>query len=173
MARILPFRRGEAAGERGGRSDARADALFPSDARPADESLPGGEPDPEAERRRTLRRRAILFALVFVFVLGSAAAAFGSRGWLEVRRARAELNALAADVEAKHEQVVALRKEVDRLKTDPSAIERVAREELGFSAKDEVTILLPPASQRGADGRVWLPPPAPKSTKKTADTPRD
>lgn len=174
MARILPFRRRreEAKAPRAG-WDARVDELFPSDARPADEPVPGQEPDPEVERKRRAQRLAVLFVLVFVFVLGCAATAFGSQGWLELRRARAELRSLTADVEVREARVEDLRREVQRLRTDPTTIARVAREDLGFSEPGEITILLPPRDRRGPNGKVWLPPPAPKRADRRSEAPRD
>ena len=169
MARILPFRRrGE--GPTGPRVpwDARADDLFPSDARPAADPIPGREPDPEAERGRRARRLALLFVVAFVFVLGCAAAAFGSSGWLALRRARAELADLTADVETRAARVEDLRRDVQRLKTDPTTIVRIAREDLGFAEPGEITILLPPRERRGPNGGVWLPPVAPKRPDRPA-----
>jgi len=124
-------------------TDARP-ASFPSDAAAnADGTRAGAAPDPEIERKRIRKQRGAVFALVVLFLGGTAAAFFGDRGYLDVRRQRASLRELS-EAHAEHlKRVEALKREVDRLKSDPAAVERVAREELGYVAKGELVLLLP------------------------------
>ncbi len=169
MGRLVQFRRRGRAP-----SDARADTLFPSDACPAEEPAPGKVPDPDAERRRRFRQRMVGFVVAAAFVGGSAAALVGSRGYLDVRRSREELAILRQETDKKQADVTLLKKEVDRLKSDPLALERIAREELGFARPGEVTILLPFEEDRGPGARLLFPPPALKKTRGGApDVPRD
>jgi cell division protein FtsB len=123
--------------------DARA-ALFPSDACASEEvARAAGTPDPEIERKQTRRQRRIVFGLAVVFLGGTAAALFGNRGELDVQRQRVRLREMQ-EANAEHlARVQALRREVERLKTDPFAVERIAREDLGYVAKNELTLLLP------------------------------
>jgi cell division protein FtsB len=155
MGKLIRFQRKAKA------EDAAARPLFPpfqsgaSDARPAsfksdaatsaDSPRPGTGPDPEIAKKRLRRRRAVILALVLVFVGGTAAAFFGDRGYLDVRRQRQQYEELKVVHDARVKRVEALRKEIDRLNADPSALERIAREDLGFSAKGEITLLLPGA----------------------------
>jgi cell division protein FtsB len=161
MGNLIRFRRKAKA------KDESARPLFPpfqsgtTDARPAsfgsdacaslDGARVGATPDPEIERRKVRKQRGAVIALATLFVGGSAAALFGDRGYLDVRRQRLHYDELAAIHEARLKRVDALRREIDRLKDDPSAIERIAREDLGFVAKDEITLLLPGDPGRAHD----------------------
>ncbi len=167
MGKLLHFRRRKRAP-----SDARPDTLFPSDARPAEEPAPGRAPDPERERRKRLFHSMLALFLGTIFVAGSIAALIGNHGYLGLRRIRQEQAQVQADVDRKLAEVTELRKDVERLKTDPRAVERIAREDLGFVKPGEVTFLLPEQRDRAPGDRLILPPPALRSTKpKTADTP--
>jgi cell division protein FtsB len=123
--------------------DARAQS-FPTDACVSEEvARAAGTPDPEIERRQIRRQRRILVVLAVVFLGGTAAALFGNRGELDVQRQRVRLREMQ-DANTEHlARVQALRREVERLKSDPFAVERIAREDLGYVAKGEITLLLP------------------------------
>ena len=121
---------------------------------------PGRRQGPRASRKQVRRQRGLIFALFVVFAGGIAAALFGDHGYLDGERQRlahAELKAVHAQRLAR---VDALRHEIDRLRDDPSAIERIAREDLGFVAKDEITLLLPGLDAKTGSGIV----PAVRST---------
>ena len=153
MGKLIRFRR------KGKAKDAAARALFPPftsgapDARPAsftsdactseDVTRPGTTPDPEIGRRQVRKQRRIIVALVIVFLGGTAAALFGNRGELDVQRQRVRLREMQEANAANLRRVQALRHEVNRLKTDAFAVERIAREDLGYVAKHEITLLLP------------------------------
>jgi cell division protein FtsB len=137
--------------------DARAQS-FPSDACASEEvARAAGTPDPEIERRQTRRQRRILVALAVVFLGGTAAALFGNRGELDVQRQLVRFREMQ-EANAEHlARVQALRREVERLKKDPFAVERIAREDLGYVARGELTLLLPgedPVKARGVDAKT-------------------
>jgi cell division protein FtsB len=135
-----------------GATDARP-ASFQSDASASTEGVrPGASPDPELERKKLRKQRGAVAALVLVFLGGTAAVFFGDHGYLDVRRQRHRYNELKAVHEARLQRVEALRREIDRLKDDPSAIERIAREDLGYVAKNELTLLLPGDDPEGPHG---------------------
>jgi cell division protein FtsB len=138
-------------------TDARP-SLFSSDASSALETpVPGRTPDPEIERRKVRHQRTAILALVIVFLGGTAAALFGDRGYLDVQRVRAQERELRDAHAARLVRVEALRRDVDRMRTDPTAIERIAREDLGFAAPGEITLLLPgddPGGRRGLDAKT-------------------
>ena len=77
-----------------------------------------------------------LFALVVHTV-------FGERGYLGLRSQRGEYERLRQEVQKLEEENQQLKEEIKALKTDPSAIERVAREELKMVKPGEVVITLP------------------------------
>ena len=166
MGKLIRFRRkGKAKDEAAralfppfhfGAPDARS-ASFPSDACASEEGARmGATPDPAIERKKVRKQRGLIVALVIVFVGGTAAALFGDHGYLDVTRQRLHFRELR-DAHAAHlQRVVALWHEVDRLKTDPSAVERIAREDLGYVARGELTLLLPgddPGRARGLDAK--------------------
>jgi cell division protein FtsB len=134
-------------------TDARPSS-FKSDAATSDDGVRlGAQRDPEIERKKTRKQRSAVVALVLVFVGGTAAALFGDRGYLDVRRQQLRFSELKEANATRLKRVEALRHEIDRLNVDPSAVERIAREDLGFVAKDEITLLLPadPAEAPGLD----------------------
>ena len=140
MGKLVRFRREKKVGRA---TDARP-SLFASDASTTlDAPGSGRTPDPEIERRNVRRQRSAIVAFIIVFLGGTAAALFGARGDLDVERKRLEHRELDETHAARLARVEALRREVDRLRTDPTAVERIAREELGYVAPGEITLLLP------------------------------
>ena len=136
-----------------GTTDARPSS-FKSDAATSEHDVRLGAPrNPEIERKKIRNQRGLIVALVFVFLGGTAAALFGDRGYLDVRRQELRFQELRDMNTARLKRVEAIRHEIDRLKEDPSAVERIAREDLGFVAKDEITLLLP-ADPRDLDAKT-------------------
>lgn len=88
--------------------------------------LSGGQPP----RRR--RRRAIEYTLVFIGCLVIIQGLVGEKGLLTMLKARQQYRQLEASLEASKAENVRLREEARRLKEDPSAIEDLARRELGL-----------------------------------------
>jgi len=143
------------------RSDARPSRNLPSDAVPASDA-PAKTPDPALHRRRRLFRHGVLLVLAVLVATVTGAAVFGEHGYLAVRRSHEELARLASDVEETRVRVRDLTTEVGRLQKDPHAIERIAREQLGFAGKGEVTFLL--SGQEDQEGEDLAVTPAPKGT---------
>lgn len=65
---------------------------------------------------------------------------FGDRGLVELGHLKGERDRLRSDNHVLKEKNLALRREIERLKTDPAYIEHVARQELGMIGRDEVII---------------------------------
>ena len=95
-----------------------------------------------ADRANLPSRRSLLFFLIFVATALLANAIVGERGLIATRAAKRHAMALAAEIEAVQVQNDALREQAKRLRTDPKAIESVARDELGLMRKGELLILL-------------------------------
>ena len=166
MAKIIRFPR------RRRPEDRKARPLFPGlgggDARPAQfasdavphPDRPRGSEEAEADHARRLKRRrtSALAGLALVFVLGTLAAIFGERGYLDNRRQRADYKVRKVDVETHQARYNALRREVETLQRDPHAIERIAREDLEYADKGEVVLLLP--GPLDEDGRSAIVPSA-------------
>ena len=75
----------------------------------------------------------VLFNILLVII-------FGDRGLVEVNHLKGERDRLVRDNRELTEKNLALRREIERLKTDPAYIEHVARQELGMIGRDEVII---------------------------------
>jgi cell division protein FtsB len=83
-----------------------------------------------APRRR--RRRAIQYSLVLIGVLVIVEALVGDKGLLTMLKARQEYRTLEATLAGSRGENARLREEARRLREDPSAIEEIARRELGL-----------------------------------------
>ena len=89
------------------------------------------------------RPRATRFwshALVFAAAVLLANAVFGERGLMESVRARRAYAAAARELDAIRQANDRLRDEVRRLRSDPSAIEAVARRDLGLARPGEIVV---------------------------------
>lgn len=162
MGSLLFFRKPRGDEPKGRRaSDARLEEGVVSDAHTSEIAASCADADPEVERRRRLKRSVQLLAFLLVFLGGAAASLVGSHGYMDVRRSEKELEVLVADNEVKLGQVEELRAEVQRLRTDPLAVERIAREELGFIRPGELSFLLPKEEDRRAGATLALPDPPP------------
>lgn len=89
-------------------------------------------------RRRRLLNRLLMFATVVLLV----DALVGERGVVERMRARRQYQQEAASLEAMRRENAALRGKIERLRVDPSAIESVAREELGLIRPGELLFIV-------------------------------
>ena len=99
---------------------------------------------PAAGRRRLVHWLLLLFASIIV-VDGLV----GDRGLLAMLRARQEYDELAATIAHDRSENAHLREEARRLREDPSAIEEVARRDLGLIKPGETVFIVkdvkPPA----------------------------
>ncbi len=113
--------------------------------------------------------RSVLGAVVVGALLLLAGAGVKSYKDLATARAReAALEQAIADAEGRIEQ---LHGRIERLKSDPSTLERLAREELGMVRAGDVVIVLPPEagpSEPGATRPSPAPPPAPPAGPSSA-----
>lgn len=121
----------------------------------------GARPDGRQVRPASYVAISLVFSLlVFGFFLLSPS------GLLKVRKQRIQLAAMQADVEKLYAENLRLEEEVVALKTDPKAVEKIARETLNLVKPGEVVLLLP----EGWQARV-KPPVAPEGPA-SAPTPR-
>lgn len=93
-------------------------------------------------------RRIVHLLLLFVASLIVVDALVGDRGLLAMLRARHEYDQLASVIDRERAENAQLRDEARRLRDDPSAIEEVARRELGLIKPGEKVFIiktLPPA----------------------------
>jgi len=72
---------------------------------------------------------------------------FGTHGFLAMRRKNQEIRKVNSALEKLNKENAALDKDVQDLKTDPQAIRKIAREELGLAQPGEIIIKLPAPEQ--------------------------
>jgi cell division protein FtsB len=68
----------------------------------------------------------------------------GPHGFLAMRRTQQEMDRLRSDVQRLNRENTEMTDEAKSLKTDPQAIERIAREEMGLARPGELIFKLPP-----------------------------
>lgn len=89
-------------------------------------------------------RRRLLLAVVGLGLLALVVhTLFGEHGYLALRRQQQELQRLEGEIKRLEDENRRLTEEIHSLKTDPRAVERVAREELKMARPGEKVILLP------------------------------
>ncbi len=99
----------------------------------------------QAASARPRPLRSLLSAVVIFLLLVLATTSLA--GWRELERARGKERALAEEVTAREARIRALERRIERLRSDPVTLDRLAREDLGMVAPEDVVIILPePAS---------------------------
>ena len=110
------------------------DVAPPSPRRKAQAPAPSVSP---AKRRRTLQ-----MLLVFVTVVLVINALVGERGLTETLRARKQPQELVAAIDRLRAENARLKDEARRLRSDPSTIEALARQELGLIKPGEMLFIV-------------------------------
>lgn len=96
-----------------------------------------------ARERRQALRRATYLALTLAAAALTVRGIVGKRGLLAAHRSRTELARLDADVAKWRERNATLEGRIKALRDDPSTIESIARERLGWVRPGEFTFLFP------------------------------
>jgi cell division protein FtsB len=89
-----------------------------------------------------VRGRILNYVLAFVTVVLVVDALVGDKGFLETVRARRQYTEVANSLENLRQENDRLRESIRRLKEDPTAIESLAREELGLIRPGEVVFVV-------------------------------
>ena len=93
-----------------------------------------------------------------VSVLAFAYAIMGNNGYLELRRREAKNQELRLKAEELRQENKEILSEIRALKSDPKAIEKIAREELGMVKPGEVKITTNPDRQKPAPAQALVRP---------------
>jgi cell division protein FtsB len=111
-----------------------------------------GAPAPEGRtpnaKRPTRSRRIVHLLLIFVAAMIVVDGLVGDRGLLAMLRARQEGDQLSATIARERAENARLRDQARRLREDPTAIEEIARRELGLIKPGERVFIIkdvPPA----------------------------
>lgn len=89
-----------------------------------------------------LRRKAATLGSVIALIALVVGSLFGDRGILHLMDQRQRAEVLRQEIEELRAENSRLTSEIAALKTDPRAIERVAREQLGLARPGEVVFIL-------------------------------
>jgi len=92
------------------------------------------------DRPRTeayLRRRAFTLASIMALAALGVGSLFGDRGLLHLMAQKERAESLSREIDNLREENRKLAREIAALKTDPLAVERLAREELGLAGQGE------------------------------------
>jgi cell division protein FtsB len=114
------------------------------------ESRPSPKRRTPQPKHPTRNRRIVHWLLLFVAALIVVDGLVGERGLLAMLRARRDYDVLSASIARQRADNARLRDEARRLREDPSAIEEVARRELGLIKPGEKVFIikdLPAAKQ--------------------------
>jgi cell division protein FtsB len=87
--------------------------------------------------------RGLMGLLVLLLVVHDI---FGTHGFLAMRRTQSEIKKVEANLDRLNKENAELADQVKDLKTDPKAIERLARE-MGLAKTGEIIIMIPQSQQ--------------------------
>ncbi len=108
---------------------------------------------PPRRRARRWPRKILAWAALLFAGTTLIRALVGDRGLVAVWQHRGEVGAVERELEVLREQNENLRRDIRSLRSDPRAIEPIAREDLGYARPGEVVILFPRQSSPGAGQR--------------------
>ncbi len=89
---------------------------------------------------------------------------FGLHGVLAMRRAQQEATREQQQIDRINQENVQLQNRVNSLKTDPQAIERIAREQMGLARPGEYIFKIPPKTASGGSSDQPAQPGVPVKT---------
>ena len=96
------------------------------------------------------RMRAWVLGTAIALIALAVGSVFGDRGILNLLQKRREVDTLRAELEELRTENARLATEIAELRTSPRAIERLAREELGYARADETVFFV---REEGGPGR--------------------
>jgi cell division protein FtsB len=78
---------------------------------------------------------------------------FGSHGLLAMRRTQAQVQELRGEIDRLNQENTHLNKQVQALRSDPKAVERIAREEMGLARPGEMIFKIPESQDSQAPAK--------------------
>lgn len=98
--------------------------------------------DEQGRQETGLRRKAATLASLLTLIALIVGSLFGDRGMLRLVEQRERAQALEREIEALRVENARLAEEIRGLKSDPAAVEHLAREQLGLARPGEVVFLI-------------------------------
>ncbi len=111
------------------------------------------QPEPKSGFGAFLERHGRTMLGLFVLAL-FVHDVFGPHGFIAMRRTQREIDRVRKDLERLDKENVELGDQVRALKTDPRAIEKIAREDLQRAKPGEIIIRIPPSQQPAPDSHA-------------------
>jgi cell division protein FtsB len=90
--------------------------------------------------------RQILILALFALLVHDI---FGAHGFIAMRKTQKEIDRVREQIGKLNNENKSLSSQVNSLKTDPKAIERIAREEMGLARPGEIIYKLPDSAKPG------------------------
>jgi cell division protein FtsB len=91
---------------------------------------------------RMWRRRMLSYAAIAISFVLLVNALIGQNGYLDTLRARRESADLTEEIKRVNEETLRMRDDIQRLRTDPAALEEAARQQLRLSKPGETMIVI-------------------------------
>jgi cell division protein FtsB len=95
----------------------------------------------EEKKGASLKRKILLAAVGFFFLVLLISSLFGKKGLIEIYKARRSYQILLQEVQRLEAEKARLEGEIEDLKNNPQAVEREAREKLWLIRPDEKVIV--------------------------------
>jgi cell division protein FtsB len=95
----------------------------------------------EERKSPSLRKKLILAAVGFFFLVLLISSLFGKKGLIEIYRAKKKYGALVQEINRLETQKSKLVREIEDLEKNPLAVEKEAREKLGLMKPEEKVII--------------------------------
>jgi cell division protein FtsB len=95
----------------------------------------------EDRKGASLRRKILLAAVGFFFLVLLISSLFGKKGLIEIYKARRNYETLLQEVKSLEAEKARLEGEIEDLRNNPQAVEREAREKLWLIRPDEKVIV--------------------------------
>lgn len=121
----------------------------PVNIRPTEQETANGRLESFVEQLRSFWRRNLLWLLLAGLGLLILQDVFGTHGVLAMRRAQHEAVHEQEEIDRINQENIELQSRVKSLKTDPAAIERIAREQMGLARPGEYIFKIPPKTATG------------------------
>lgn len=97
----------------------------------------------QSQRFDSRYHRGAILALALICIALVVHEVFGEHGYLALRRQRKDFDALQQQIQQLQKENRQLEEQVKSLKTDPQAIEKMARERMGMARPGELIFTLP------------------------------
>ncbi len=116
------------------------------------------QPNTFVDQLREFIRRNMNRFLIAAFALLLLQDIFGTHGVLAMRRAEQEAASVRQEINQLNEENRQLQENVKSLKSDPQAVEKIAREEMGLARPGEYIFKIPPKSGEPSSAPAAQPP---------------